>query len=352
MNVFTDFHHSALLRSLIILFEDRLGGQVYRPIGTEWAEQGFWKVYDHPATVQQYLTLAQGYRPIDGTPPLNKFVEDVKLDDPDLYICADPESESYNKAITLEKFKTMKFDIVIASIPAHIAPFKKLIELYQPQAKLVFQVGNAWDYGSMDVQNVLASTKPVEVPDHIHAVFYHQEFDLNIFKPEPFTKSRAIHSFVNILQGQAVTDFLKLEELLPDFTLKSYGAGNRDGIKNGVKEMARGINDADWVLHVKPGGDGYGHVIHNAFACGRPVITRKSDYLGCLAGDLMIDGVTCFDLDVHGTETVASLIRATQDYKNKPWLEEMGAAAHARFREVVNFDREEKEIKEWLTKLR
>lgn len=352
MKVFTDFHHSALLRSLVLLFEYRLGAKVYRPIGTEWHENGFWKVYNHPATVQQYLTLAQGYRPIDGTPPLNQFVDGLTEYEDDVYYCTDPESESYNKAITLEKFKSMKFDIIIASIPAHIEPFKKLIELYQPQAKLVFQVGNAWDFNAMGVQNVLSSTKPVETKPEQNVVFYHQEFDLKTFYPSVPPGNRRIHSFVNILQSQGLADFLRLEELLPDFQLRSYGAGNRDGIKNGVKEVAAGMREADWVFHVKPGGDGYGHVIHNAFACGRPVITRKSYYKDRLAGDLMIDGETCFDLDVHDVETVAKLIRTASDYKNAPLLKQMSERAYEKFKEVVDFDREEKEIREWLKKLK
>jgi hypothetical protein len=71
-NVFTDFHHASLLQSFILLFEKRLGGNVFRPIGMEWAEKGFWKIYDHPATREQYLGL-NGATP-DGTPRLNEVI--------------------------------------------------------------------------------------------------------------------------------------------------------------------------------------------------------------------------------------------------------------------------------------
>ena len=57
--VFTDFHHAGLLNSLILLFEGRMHGAVYRPIGIDWANKGYWAIYDHPATRQQYLTLDQ-----------------------------------------------------------------------------------------------------------------------------------------------------------------------------------------------------------------------------------------------------------------------------------------------------
>src|SRR3990172_6286612 len=99
-NVLADFHHAGLLQSLILLFENRLGGNVYRPIGMEWADQGYWKVFDHPATRLQYLTYNQGYRPQDGTRPLN-IIE--KAQD-DVYYCQDIDSGYYNKAVSLEKF--------------------------------------------------------------------------------------------------------------------------------------------------------------------------------------------------------------------------------------------------------
>lgn len=348
MRIFTDFHHSALMRSLVILFEHRLGHKVYRPIGTEWAEEGFWKVYDHPATVQQYLTLAQGYRPIDGTPPLNDFVKDIKDPEPDVYYCADPESESYNKAITLDKFKSMKFDIIIASIPAHIEPFLELIRLYQPHAKLILQVGNNWLWEEMPARNILASTYPKPYPPDFHVMFYHQEFDTSIFYPSAVPGQMKITSLVNLLPQYGGDEFNAMERLLPSHTFRSYGAGCRDGIKNGVKEVAEAIHESDWVFHVKRGGDGFGHVIHNAFACGRPVITRKSHYEKCLAGDLMIHMETCIDLDVVSYEEAAAIITSGGTELAKV----MGENAYRLFVEKVNFEREAKEIEQWLKNLK
>src|SRR3990167_1968898 len=102
-NVFTDFHHAGLLNSLIMLFEGRLGGAVYRPIGTEWHEKGYWKIYDHPATVQQYLGIG-GAAP-DGSPKLNQVVGGpISQGVPLLYFCKDIDSGKTNKAITFEGF--------------------------------------------------------------------------------------------------------------------------------------------------------------------------------------------------------------------------------------------------------
>lgn len=348
MNVFTDFHHTALLRSIIMLFEDRLGGNVYRPIGTEWHEKGFWKVYDHPATVQQFLTLAQGYRPVDGTPPLNVFTY-PEYTEPDVYYCADPENDTYNKAITFEKFLAMDIDIIIASMPEHIEPFKKLIREYKPNAKLILQVGNNWNWESMGVQNVMASTAPKPVPQGVNAVFYHQEFSLDRFHTEwSYPRSR-IYSFVNIIQNtQDYELYLGYKRSLPHFDFKAYGAQCPDGVVNGTKELARKMREARFIWHVKPGGDGFGHVIHNAFAVGRPVITRKSHYAGCLAESLMVDGKTVIDLDAHNIRENLELIEHFSKQEN--WSE-MAENVYNTFKEVVNYDAEEATIRKFLENL-
>lgn len=343
------FHHSALLRSIILLFENRLGANVYRPIGTEWHEQGFWKVFDHPNTVNQYLSVDQGYRPADGTPPLNLFTypQDAERD---VYYCADPENETYNKAITFEKFKQMDIDIVIATIPAHIEPFKKLIREHKPNAKLILQVGNNWNWEQMGVDNVMASTYPKPVPKNINAVFYHQEFDLGTFYPEFDYPKANVYSFVNIIQN--TTDyglFQHYKKKMKEFNFKAYGGQCPDGNMNGIFELADKMREARFIWHLKPGGDGFGHVIHNAFAVGRPVITRKSHYKECLAEDLFIDGQTCIDLDQHNETENMELIRYWSEEAN--W-ERMAKTVYNRFQNVVDYDEEERRIRQFLNRLK
>lgn len=50
VRVLTDFHHSSLLRATNMLFQDRLGLSVFRPIGMEWFTEGFWAVNDQEDT--------------------------------------------------------------------------------------------------------------------------------------------------------------------------------------------------------------------------------------------------------------------------------------------------------------
>lgn len=341
LQVFCDFHHGSLLYSLQLLFEKRLGWNLYRPIGMEWFSSGIWRladVYPNPAdTAKQYLGTDD--RHWDQYKNLNG---DYKIED-GIYHVYDPVHEIHQKAITLEKFKEMPIDIVISSISAHDVTFANLIREYKPQAKHIAHMGNI--YQQTDVANVMCSTKPY--PTDKYVVFYHQEFPLDIFKYEPPSQEKKIISFVNLLPAREYYDSYKMR--LPQYNMKAYGAGCPDGTITGIKAIAQIMSQSMFGFHVKPGGDGFGHIIHNWYACGRPVIIKKSDYIDKLAGDLLIDDVTCIDLDARNIEeNIQKIHYWSQADKHL----EMCENSIKRFREVVNFDEEEKKIRLFLERLR
>ena len=346
MNIFCDFHHAGLLHSLIFLFEKRLGHKVYRPIGMDWVEQGFWAVYDHPATALQFLTIDQVYKPIDGTPPLNSFYENKIFNaEEGVYFCKDISNQKYNKAITLERFKKMKIDIVIASIPQHIPLFKELIHKYKPNAKLIYQIGNNWNVGQNEVKNVMASAL-VQIPAEINSVVYHQEFDTNIFTFEPNVLNNKISSFINCFESADIFKsdwelFQKIEKLMPQWEFNVYGAGGRNGVKHGEMGVSEGIGESTLIWHTKRGGDGYGHIIHNVFAMGRPPIINMSYYKNKMAGKLMIDGETCIAIDGLNPQEIVNKIQSADCSK-------MSLNAHNKFVQEVNFDEDEKKIQQFL----
>lgn len=367
--VFTDFHHSGLLNSLILLFEKRLGGQVYRPIGREWWEKGFWKIYDHPATVEQYLGIG-GNTP-DGTPKLNEVIPQNPGDKIEqfgtmwtgTYKCQDIDSGYYNKAITFDAFMRGKFDIVIASIPDHIEPFKRLCELHPNHPKLIFQIGNAWTTEAGLAPNVMASANITGVPSNINFITYHQEFDLDIFKPGnvrvasnldkmTFPKKN-IYSFVNCFDtaGHFAQDwelFRMVEKNMPDWSFKAYGGQCRDGAAHGSAQVAEKMLESRFVWHTKAGGDGYGHVIHNAPAVAKPLIVKKQYYAGKLAEPLLIDGETCICIDGLDYQQV---IHKIEYYSDHARYSDLCEKAYNNFKKVVDFDQEEKEIRAFLSRL-
>lgn len=346
--VFVDFHHSSLLRSLVLLFEKRLGMEVFRPIGMEWYNEGFWAINDQLDTAKQFLDLEQALPP-DGTAPLNINRPGM---DAGTYVCADPGGKSFHRACTLEYFKNNQFDYVIASIPQHVPLFKELIAKYQPKAKLIIQMGNNWDLAQYQNHNVLASLK-APAPAGVNVMFYHQEFDLGIFYPGQCKPTKQIYSFVNVIQnsGQGWTDYSELKKILErqGYSFKAYGGQCPDGNMTGPHQMADKMREAMMVFHVKPGGDGFGHVIHNAYSVGRPVITRSSHYKGQLAEDLLVPG-TFIDLDKYeGYGEVKNMLTKLQYMPDQ--LAEMGRKAARRFAEVVNYTQEAKEVWQWLENL-
>ncbi len=353
-NVFTDFHHAGLLHSLILLFERRLGGKVFRPIGREWHEQGFWKIYDHPATVAQYLDVG-GATP-DNTPRLNDLIElEVvkELGSPLIYNCYDIDSGFTNKAITLNGFFSLPFNIVIASIPAHIEPFKKLCAAHPNHPKLIFQIGNAWTIEAGLAPNIMASAIINDVPQDINFISYHQEFDTKHFAFEKPNENKKISSFVNVfgLASHFAYDwqvFQEVERLMPDWEFKSYGGQCRDGAMHGAENVAREMKDCRYIWHTKAGGDGYGHIIHNAPAVGRPLIVNREYYRGKMAESLLRDGDTCITIEGLSAQEIVNKI---ETFNTPEKYEQMCLNAYNNFVNQVNFDKEEIAIRQFLEKL-
>lgn len=350
MNVLTDFHHSGLLNSLIMLFEGRFDGNVYRPIGLDWYEQGFWHIYDHPDTANQYLSFDQGYRPKDGSPPLNLIQEthNSPMHQKEVYYCRDIDSDQLNKAITLETFKQMPIDIVIASIPQHIEPFKRLIKEFKPEAKLIFQIGNAWS--ANDADNIMASAMVSNVPQAVNFVEYHQEFDLKIFRHFAPNNQNIITSLINVHHDMPDYPlFLDLEKKMFNWNFLSYGGQGRDGSMGGAHRVAMAIRESKFIWQVKAGGDGYGHILFNTAAIGRPVITKCSYYSGKLGEKLLIDGETCINIDGLGIEDIIKKI----EYFSVPIrYEAMCKATYKNFKTKVSFDKDFEKIKKFIKELK
>ena len=343
-HVFSDTHHAGLYASLHYLLENRLGFELYRPIGIDWFTEGYWKIAEpynnNPATVKQYLEIRSTAE--DGTVPLNE-VEHTTQEG--IYHTWDYNNEYYQKAITLDKFKSMDFDFIIASIPAHIDAYKKLIKDTGSKAKLIYQMGNIgwhenipWD----KIDNVMASVKEFPVPTGKNVVFYRQEFDTELFNQTDSRDSFTISSFVNCLPNPEL--FLQLEGLLPEYSFKSFGITCRDGIKHSVREIAKEMASASWGYHFKPYGDGFGHIIHNWMCAGKPILVNLDDYKDKLAGELLEDMVTCVDISHRDVVKTAGIVRELQE----KGYEDMRKNIYKRFSEVVDYKKDAENVRAFL----
>jgi hypothetical protein len=345
MNVYADFHHSGLFYSFHLLFEKRLGWNLYSPIGTEWFKEGYWAIArpydDNPDTVKQFLSL--NTVPKDGTQPLNTVMGIA----PTHYQIHDIAHGYTRKAITLNQFKEMNIDLIIASIPDHWKIYTEMRDTYHPNAKVICHMGNMFVEVRRMIQegivdNLMAATIPFQFSRNINSVFYHEEQPIRGYM-DPGALNK-INSFVNVLPNVSMYDSYKKE--LKEFEMKAYGGGSPDGVIDTLSEIYNKIQESKFIYHVKPGGDGYGWIWHSAFMLGRPIITQFHDYQNKLGGLLFQDGITGIDLDKGTVQENCERIRKIA---NDPlYYEHMSLEAHNRFFSIIDYEREEKELRLFL----
>lgn len=353
MNVFADLHHSGLFYSLKLLFEDRLGYNLYRPVGVEWFEEGYWdiaKPYNNNLdTVHQFLLLRSDYKPADNTPPLNHIVGI----EPTHYNVDELAHGYIQKAITFKQFLDMDIDIIIASIPDHWITYTKLRDKYKPKARVICQMGNMFSevkplMASGIVDNLMASTIELPTPTSVNSVFYHQEQPVKEFVEPP--RQKKIVSLVNLLPEPELFYQYKGEFAKSGFELKSYGASCPDGFINTLPELYQTIQDCDFVYHNKPRGDGYGWVFHSAFMLGRAVITNFNDYKDKLGSRLLEGKKTAINMALNSVvENVNTICGIYNDKKTHLTI---SREASNRFKQVVDYNQEEQKLRSFISRLK
>jgi hypothetical protein len=124
---------------------------------------------------------------------------------------------------------------------------------------------------------------------------------------------------------------------MKDWTFRSYGAGMEDTIAE-TRKIAETMIASGFTWHFKPEGDGYGHILHNSFACGRPVIINTNHYQGKLGAALLEGGQTC--VDIRRYATAGTLSQALEFYARPEEHRKLCEGVRRKFDQVVNFDYE------------
>lgn len=346
LKVFGDFHHGDLFESLRILFEDRFGGKLFKPIGLNWAVKDYW-LYGRaiPQTREEVEKQYLEFSAQDGMNSTNEY-----------FIRYNPVHGTVHKMLTIEQFFKMPIDIILCSIANHEHSFTKLAFEHPNKPKVIRQVGNINEIVDYRIiKNVMLSAKLIPMiakgveDNNVNVVIYHPEFDLDIFNYSIPNKKKRIISLMNCLpvsvHGHLWEEY---KRELPEFDWKMHGILGKDGNLDGVKNIAKAIKRSTFIFHPKFGGDGYGFSLHYSAACGRPLIVTGNDYRDKLGGLLLEDKITCIDLDAHSFKENIALIRYFAIPKNH---KKMCKRMYERFREIVNFDKEFLEIKDFLIKL-
>jgi len=319
MRILVDRHQADLFYALQLLFETQLGGTVFTPVGHEWFDEGYWQFgHEHlgRALADQFLGLDAKYAECGCA--TNKH-----------YQTRDPaHPERLIRCVTLEQFRAMSdWTHIVATVQDNQEGFHRLAG--EVGAKYVYQVGNTrqevnW---SLDPLALVSS----EIPIVGRGVLMHQPFDHDtVFRyRDPDEAQGVISSFVNLMPRLAEWPIAAgLLAQLP-FPSRIYGIDGPDGNLHPVDAIAEAMAQSAFALHLKPTGDGFGHVIHNWAAVGRPLVGRASYYRGQMAERFWQDGVTSIDIDApDAAERIIAV------WNDKPRYRAMCEAIRAEFDQI------------------
>jgi hypothetical protein len=298
-----------------------------------WYEKcGYWGWTDVETTIQQFL----------GHP--NLLIQKEGLDGKGVGRVITSKIHHYHQMlITYDVFMSMHFDLLIASVPQHVPVFQKLSDNHPSRPKVAFQMGNMWTNYPRNVKNILNATSIIIDPT-IHHINYYPEFELDLCRRNIPPVDNRISSFLHINRAHYRDMFMEVEKET-GWEFKEYGADNRDGsIPDRCDAVTEKMLQSKFIWQVKRGGEGYGFVIHEAFATGRPPIVNYSDtYCNQRAGELMRPGINC--IDVYGktpTQIAKELVIASDTWGS------MSEEARRAFDVRVNFEYQGDQMKKFL----
>ncbi len=328
--LFTEYHHGGLLHSISLMFEKRLGIKVYTPTGKEWYENGYWRYSDNKEVIEQYLGDKELY----------------KKDDEYLYWLDKAENHEHRR-ITLDQFKKEKFDYLLCTLEQDEEAYIQLKNKYQPQATLLRLVGNGNEYVyHYEYRKIIDTSGHLPYLVGRNKIVIHQEFDLNIFKYQPIKNYNVIGSFQNLPHRSPYYHIWQnLKALLPEYKFIEHGIESDDGNITGIKELAQKMSECSIIYHLKHEGEGFGHIIHNALAIGRPVIVISNLYRNKIAAPLILDGSTSIWADRY---TLMDLAERIKQFTEVGLLERISILIRDRFKKIVNFDENQKKLEDLL----
>ncbi len=344
IRVLTDAIHADLWESMRLLFEGRFGWELYAPHGLEWFTEGIWafeKAAHGDAVARQFLQ------------PWSDDVEawDVATATGHTRRADTTHPGQTIKRVTLQQARDLRPDLIVSTLAENDLGWARFAR--DIGAHFGVQVGNqgqgcAWGAAEFAL---ISATTPGFTPWMPH-VTYHQEFDLGLFDAET---ERALPDRVGTWVQCCTTapGYDRFRELAARTGLdwRWYGhCGEPDEYHGGnmpsTPEVAARMHEARIAWHWKEWSDGYGHVIHDLAAIGRPLLVTSGYYADKLAAPLLMEGVTSWDIRRHTTselEVIVARLVSDDDHWRRVCED-----SSARFRSVVSFDDEADQIRAML----
>ena len=359
VRILLDLHHFDLFHSFQLSLEKRFDWEIYRPIGLDWKTEGYWWMDEDPDFVQCMLSEQSGkaseilseYETLMGknwavfSLHLPRIGQILNLGNGQYKVQDKSKEATWQRAITLEGFKNLKFDVIVSSLSQHYVPFQNLLQKYQPHAKHVHCISGMWQQVSPSARNIL-TTFPNSIGKTNH-LCWKQEFDTNVFKPSATTTDNItkVRSYVHFPAAEILWDRLNLGW---DFKFIGKTLGPLKDVVVKSKDLANTIATSGFTFHYKPGGESYGHILHNSFAIGRPVILNVEDFKGT-AGEELLNRDTC--IDISSSRTMNAIRSDLIDAAIPSRYEVIQKAVVKKFKEVVDFNREANKLKHFLENL-
>ena len=254
--ILVDYHHSDLFESHQLLFEDRLGIEVWRPIGMEWFTEGYWnfeRANHGDAVAKQYLSIWDSDTDEGG-------------DGLFMYRRDSTHPWRHHRMVTLEMAKQMRWDAVMSSVPDNEEGLHRFAQ--EVGAKFGVHIGNEAQYSDWKLADFALISSLLPYKPSVPHVVYHQPFDLELFRHEwPPAEEKSVSSFIQCFAENETpyAEFLAHARRIPDMDWKVYGAyGGHDedefacGNLSPVAEVGRRMRDSRVIWHSKSWSDGFG----------------------------------------------------------------------------------------------
>lgn len=359
MRIFSDSHHAGLYRSIFLLFQDRLGHEVWFPDGSmcEWVNR------DAPGAWLSPNIAGNG-----GVP-------DRHLD----------EHGNIPNICSRDQFLEMDWDAVIITRPESIPAFQHLIS-HHPKGrgiKRIGQAGNESQYYDWDfVPNFLSSDylSYVRCPDKVNKIHYMQEtgrqFQIEQFVPLTQEDLRRVNTFINCLEsfngwewdkdggqwhgacphcdgpaipGQRVSVrdiWHTMDAHLPEWELRDFGIHNSKGMLNEKEMPARILEGAlTWCFKTY---EGMGHSIAQSISMGRLCLIPRRFHRYRTANQFLIPNITCLEAEW----TPESCVNAVRWFtKSLDRANEYSEACFKASKAVFNWEHEAFRVREFMDKL-
>lgn len=341
MKILTDFHHPDLYWSFVLTMERRLGWEVYRVIGMEWFDKGYWqfeKFWAGNRFAKMFLALDPTNAPGDQTNPVRKPDRNLFTH----WIREDERHPGYDiKMVTIEQAREIEFDYVMATVPHNQEGFKRFAD--EIGAGFIVQVGNAEHNIDWSLDPIVLNSTARELKGKTKSLDYDQEIDPS-FSYEPLPEKGEIASFHIDWNQQNLDMFFEVAAHLPMYEFQSYGNLGLYLIK--TADVAQKMKESRILWHTKHVGDGWGHVIHGAMAIGRPLIGKKSYYKNRIAWRCWTPA-NSIDIEGMSPRTVAVELQSAMEDPDR--LQLMGMASRDIWERYIDYERDAESIERLLT---